>query len=231
MVETKKQEHVTRCVYCLCSHLLVWPSGMFRLHSTTLKGNKIWEYGCVVPQAGVWPHAQDETQCHGVFLETWVYKDWSTFYLEVLMNDCSLMLRSFLYCSSQVPEGSSCQAKCISQANKAVDDNLRLNKQKCEYLGVQVCLQWHLFSCVSVNNPHCFQLSFFFVKQRNRGKGMCRIPCAPTMKSESSFLDLQPHAEQMWPGASGVPQTNPPLRGLWKITCCFKELRAHSSSL
>ncbi len=37
----------TVCLLLVLSHLLVWQSGMFHFHSTTLKGNKIWDCGCV----------------------------------------------------------------------------------------------------------------------------------------------------------------------------------------
>lgn len=81
MVDRKQQEHVTRCVYCLCSHLPVWPSGMFRLHSTTLKGN--WEYGCV--SAPGWGLAS--ALCTGWNSESWGYfwrLEVGIFYFKVL---------------------------------------------------------------------------------------------------------------------------------------------------
>lgn len=40
----------TVCLLLVLSHLLVWQSGMFHFHSTTLKGNKIWDCGCVSAQ-------------------------------------------------------------------------------------------------------------------------------------------------------------------------------------
>lgn len=52
--ERVRQEGARTCdtvsLLLVLSHLLVWQSGMFHFHSTTLKGNKILDCGCVSAQ-------------------------------------------------------------------------------------------------------------------------------------------------------------------------------------